>query len=104
MNLIQPAAPQVALTFIASGNTLRATLPANATIAPPGFYMLFLVSVGGAPSTATWIGMGGAVPKQRVNITDAGETVVFWQTRPDLSWLRLAPNKIPKVVLSILHA
>ena len=72
--LIQPAAPQVALTFIASGNTLRATLPANATIAPPGFYMLFLVSVGGAPSTATWIGLGGAVPKQRVNITDAGKT------------------------------
>ena len=57
---------------MASGNTLSATLPANAVLAPPGFYMLFLVSVGGTPSTAVWIGMGGAVPKTRVNITDAG--------------------------------
>ena len=34
---------QVVLPFIVQGNRLSATVPANATIAPPGFYMLFLV-------------------------------------------------------------
>ena len=31
------------LTFITQGNQITATMPANANIAPPGFYMLFLV-------------------------------------------------------------
>ena len=36
-------------------NKLTATVPANPNIAPPGFYMLFLVDNTGVPSVAHWI-------------------------------------------------
>ena len=36
-------AVQIVLTFTSTATTITATMPANATIAPPGFYMLFLV-------------------------------------------------------------
>jgi hypothetical protein len=35
--------------------TLEATVPTNPNIAPPGWYMLFLVNQEGVPSTANWI-------------------------------------------------
>ena len=38
-----------------SGNPLVLTTPANGTIAPPGYYMLFLVDSAGVPSKASFI-------------------------------------------------
>jgi Domain of unknown function (DUF1929) len=38
------------------------TGPANASIAPPGVYMLFIVDAGGVPSVARMITVGGADP------------------------------------------
>jgi hypothetical protein len=35
-----------------------ARAPANGNIAPPGFYMVFLVNTGGVPSTARFIQVG----------------------------------------------
>jgi hypothetical protein len=34
---------------------LHATMPANGNLAPPGWYMLFLVNNAGVPSIATWL-------------------------------------------------
>lgn len=34
---------------------ISATIPANANVAPPGFYMLFLVDDAGVPSVASWL-------------------------------------------------
>jgi hypothetical protein len=48
----------VALNFNASGGTITARAPANANIAPPGYYMLFLVNSAGAPSVASWVKLG----------------------------------------------
>ena len=39
----------------ASGNTLSLTTPANGSIAPPGYYMLFLLDSAGVPSKARLI-------------------------------------------------
>lgn len=40
------------LTFTAGTDRVTATAPANANLAPPGYYMLFLVGKNGAPSEA----------------------------------------------------
>jgi hypothetical protein len=38
-----------------AGTTIAATVPPNRNIAPPGWYMLFIVDNQGVPSVATWI-------------------------------------------------
>jgi len=45
----------VDLSFTASGTTLNVAAPANGRQAPPGDYMLFLVSSSGVPSVAAWV-------------------------------------------------
>ncbi len=50
--LCGPSLPQ---TCSASNNALGLTLPANGNIAPPGYYMLFLLDGAGVPSKAQFI-------------------------------------------------
>jgi hypothetical protein len=38
-----------------TGTTLHTTAPAEPTLAPPGWYMLFLVDDAGVPSVASWV-------------------------------------------------
>ena len=45
----------VPLTFTPSGDTLKATAPANSNIAPAGYYMLFVTNDAGVPSVAKMI-------------------------------------------------
>ncbi|MBX9257884.1 AbfB domain-containing protein [Desmonostoc muscorum CCALA 125] len=49
----------VPLSFSKSGTTLNVTAPANANLAPPGYYMLFLVNSAGVPSVSKIIQVGG---------------------------------------------
>jgi hypothetical protein len=37
------------------GGTVRAVTPDEPTLAPPGWYMLFLVDTAGVPSVAKWV-------------------------------------------------
>jgi len=48
---------EVILTFTAGNGTLTVTAPPNGNIAPPGYYMLFLLNNSGVPSVATFIQM-----------------------------------------------
>jgi len=51
----------VALTFAAGSagdGQLSVQAPSGGTIAPPGWYMLFLVNDGGVPSVAAWVHVG----------------------------------------------
>ncbi|HEY0557175.1 MAG TPA: galactose oxidase-like domain-containing protein [Thermoanaerobaculia bacterium] len=48
----------VELTFSPGQDQLSATSPASGAIAPPGWYMLFLVGAKGVPSVASWIHVG----------------------------------------------
>jgi hypothetical protein len=43
------------LTFSQSGNRVSADAPATANLAPPGYYMLFVLNNTGVPSVARWI-------------------------------------------------
>jgi hypothetical protein len=45
----------VDLSFTAGGGGLTVSSPAQSAIAPPGWYMLFLVSDNGVPSVASWV-------------------------------------------------
>jgi galactose oxidase-like protein len=45
----------LALDQVVPGGGLNATMPANANIAPPGYYMLFVVDGDGTPSEARWV-------------------------------------------------
>jgi hypothetical protein len=47
----------LSLAFTASGNTLTIQMPANANLAPPGYYMLFLINGAGVPSVASFVQM-----------------------------------------------
>ena len=46
------------LSFTASGTNLTVTTPASATVAPPGYYMLFVFNSAGVPSVAKIIKLG----------------------------------------------
>lgn len=46
------------LSHTASGKNLNVTMPANAQIAPPGYYMLFVFNSAGVPSVAKIIKLG----------------------------------------------
>jgi len=43
----------VPLSFTAGSGTLSVQTPANANLAPPGHYMLFILNTNGVPSVAS---------------------------------------------------
>jgi hypothetical protein len=45
----------IPLSFTAGAASLTASAPANANIAPPGFYMLFIIDANGVPSAARMV-------------------------------------------------
>lgn len=49
---------RIPLKFSLAGNGLTASAPANSNIAPPGFYMLFLIDNSGVPSVAKMVQVG----------------------------------------------
>jgi Domain of unknown function (DUF1929)/Bacterial Ig domain/Galactose oxidase, central domain len=51
----------VPLTFTAGGGALTVDTPAAANLAPPGYYMLFVLNGSGVPSTASMVRLGAAV-------------------------------------------
>jgi len=46
---------EVELSFTAQSGSLTVTAPPNGNIAPPGYYMLFLLNSSGVPSLATFV-------------------------------------------------
>jgi hypothetical protein len=44
---------------VKNAGSLTVQAPANANLAPPGYYMLFIVNGNGVPSTAAWVQFGG---------------------------------------------
>jgi hypothetical protein len=94
--LLRPGAPthafdmeqrMVALTFSAGSGVLNVTAPSNGNIAPPGYYMLFLLNSSGVPSIAQFVQLSPAPadippsgtitnPSTDVTIT-AGQSVYF---------------------------
>jgi len=64
----------VGMSFSAGTNQLTVTAPANGNIAPPGYYLLFLVNSAGVPSIASFVQLS-AVPDFSVSATPASNNV-----------------------------
>ena len=45
----------VGLSFTLDGDVLNVTAPPNGNIAPPGYYMLFILNSSGVPSVAQFV-------------------------------------------------
>ena len=50
----------VGMSFTAGSGTLNITAPPNSNIAPPGYYMLFLINNKGVPSVASFVLLNGS--------------------------------------------
>jgi hypothetical protein len=48
----------VDLPMTVTGNTIGLNLTSNPNLAPPGWYMLFVVGANGVPSVAQWVHVG----------------------------------------------
>jgi hypothetical protein len=66
----------VPLSFAAGTTSITATAPPNANIAPPGFYMLFIIDANGVPSVARMISLqGNSLPS--VTLTQPTDGATF---------------------------
>ena len=63
----------IRLPLTAHTGCLAATSPLDATVAPPGYYMLFVQNAGGAMSVARWVRIDPAAPAAST-CTDTGTT------------------------------
>jgi len=66
----------VPLSFTAGSTSITATAPANANIAPPGIYMLFVIDANGVPSRARMVKVQGNTPPT-VKITSPANGATF---------------------------
>src|SRR3954471_20437716 len=67
----------VPLAFTADATTITATAPANANVAPPGFYMLFIVDANGVPSIASMINVARSNSSPSVTLTQPADAATF---------------------------
>lgn len=65
----------VGMSFSVQSGTLTVTAPPNGNIAPPGYYMLFLLNNSGVPSAASFVQLG-VQPDFSVSATPSSQTVV----------------------------
>jgi hypothetical protein len=76
--LVRPGAPThafdmdqrlVGLSYSIGGGVLNVTAPPNGNIAPPGYYMLFVLNAQGTPSVASFVQLSAAAPNQAPSAT-----------------------------------
>jgi hypothetical protein len=66
---------EVGLSFTAGSGILTITAPPNGNIAPPGYYMLFLLNRSGVPSVASFVQVTSTVSDFSVTATPSSQTV-----------------------------
>jgi fibronectin type 3 domain-containing protein len=74
------------LTFSVGSNALTVTAPANANLAPPGVYMLFLVNSSGVPSVSTMVNFGTPAPDSQPPTAPTGLTATGAIGSVSLNW------------------
>jgi PKD repeat protein len=100
--LVRPGAPthafdmeqrHVKLAFTAGSGVLNVTTPPNGNIAPPGYYLLFILNAAGTPSIAKFVRLAATAGNQAPTATitnpatdvtiNAGQAVSFTGTGTD---------------------
>jgi Domain of unknown function (DUF1929)/Glyoxal oxidase N-terminus len=66
---------EVGLSFTAESGTLTVTAPPNGNIAPPGYYMLFILNDSAVPSVASFVQVTATQPDFSVAATPSSQTV-----------------------------
>ena len=66
----------VGLSFVASGGVLTINEPPSGNIAPPGYYMLFLLNNAGVPSIASFVQVAPTTSDFSMSATPASQTIV----------------------------
>ncbi|HEX3436845.1 MAG TPA: galactose oxidase-like domain-containing protein, partial [Pseudacidobacterium sp.] len=66
---------EVGLSFTAGSGILTVTAPPNGNIAPPGYYMLFLLNQSGVPSVASFVQVTPTPPDFSVAATPSSQAV-----------------------------
>ena len=64
----------VGLSYTAGSGVLNVTAPPNGNIAPPGYYMLFVLNSAGTPSVARFVRVAASVPNQAPTATITSPT------------------------------
>ena len=64
----------VKMNFTAGASVLDVTAPPNGNIAPPGWYMLFVLNSAGVPSVASWVHLNNAPANQAPSATITAPT------------------------------
>ncbi|MCH7761405.1 DUF1929 domain-containing protein [candidate division TA06 bacterium] len=92
----------MSLTFSQTAGGLNVVTPANANLAPPGYYMLFLVNSTGVPSTAEFVHLGG-IPPVVVEAVASDESIPIGIDDDDVVLIRFDKpmNKPPIDALNI---
>jgi Domain of unknown function (DUF1929)/Glyoxal oxidase N-terminus len=63
----------VGLTFSIGTGELKATAPANGNLAPPGYYLLFILNKAGVPSVASFVRVSSGSPTHLTENRRAGD-------------------------------
>ena len=85
--LVRPGAPThafdqeqrlVGMSFTVGSGSLTVTAPPNGNVAPPGYYMLFLLNSAGVPSVASFVQLGTApaTPDFSVGVSPGSQAVI----------------------------
>lgn len=81
------------LAFSQSGGSLSVDAPATAALAPPGYYMLFVLSDTGVPSIASWIHLTSASEDTVPPSPPTGlNATAIASTRIELTWTASTDN------------
>jgi len=70
----------VGLSYTTGAGLLNVTTPPNGSIAPPGYYMLFLLNSAGVPSFARFVQLSATIPNQPPTATitnPAGNVTIY---------------------------
>ena len=70
----------VRLSYSVGSGVLNVTAPPNGNIAPPGYYMLFILNSAGVPSIASFVRLSAATADFSLSATPASQTVLPGQS------------------------
>ncbi|MHA3773494.1 LamG-like jellyroll fold domain-containing protein [Verrucomicrobiota bacterium sgz303538] len=82
----------LSLTFRQNGSTLSIDAPAGAALAPPGYYMLFVLNASGVPSVARWVRLPLPDADTTLPTVPAGLSATGGVRRIALSWSASSDN------------
>ena len=82
----------VGLSFTVGAGVLNVTAPPHGNIAPPGYYMLFLVNADGVPSVASFVQLSGPADTTPPSTVTGLSATAVSATQINLSWAAATDN------------